>query len=33
MLALVLIDASLHYRAQCADVQCPTPKVPGRLVK
>jgi chorismate synthase len=33
MLALVLIDASLHSRAQCADVQCPTPKVPGRLVK
>jgi chorismate synthase len=33
MLALVLIDAAMHHRAQCADVQCPTPKVPGRLVK
>jgi len=33
MLALVLIDAALKHRAQCADVQCPTPKVPGRLVK
>jgi chorismate synthase len=33
MLALVLIDAALRHRAQCADVHCPTPKVPGRLVK
>jgi chorismate synthase len=33
MLALVLIDAAMHHRAQCADVHCPTPKVPGRLVK
>jgi len=33
MLALVLIDAALHHRAQCADVQCPTPKVPGRLIE
>jgi chorismate synthase len=33
MLALVLIDAALRHRAQCADVQCPTPKVPSRLVK
>ncbi|HTY02612.1 MAG TPA: chorismate synthase [Rhodocyclaceae bacterium] len=33
MLALVLIDAAMRYRAQCADVNCPTPKVPGRLVK
>ena len=30
MLALVLIDAALHHRAQCADVTCPTPKIPGR---
>jgi chorismate synthase len=27
MLALVLIDAALHHRAQCADVVCPTPKI------
>jgi chorismate synthase len=33
MLALVLIDASLRHRAQCGDVTCPTPKVPGRLVR
>jgi chorismate synthase len=33
MLALVLIDAALHHRAQCADVQCPTPRIPGRLVE
>ncbi|HQR04944.1 MAG: chorismate synthase [Proteobacteria bacterium] len=31
MLALVLIDAALHHRAQCADVLCPTPKVPGTV--
>ncbi len=30
MLALVLIDAALHHRAQCADVVCPTPKIPAR---
>jgi len=30
MLALVLIDAALHYRAQCADVECKTPVIPGR---
>jgi chorismate synthase len=30
MLALVLIDAALHHRAQCADVTCPTPAIPGR---
>ncbi|CAG0995157.1 partial Chorismate synthase, partial [Rhodocyclaceae bacterium] len=30
MLALVLIDAALRHRAQCGDVQCPTPKIPGR---
>ena len=29
MLALVLIDAALRHRAQCADVHCPTPKIPG----
>jgi chorismate synthase len=29
MLALVLIDAALHHRAQCADVECPTPKIPA----
>lgn len=33
MLALVLIDAAMHHRAQCADVHCPTPRVPGRLVE
>jgi len=32
MLALVLIDAALHHRAQCADVTCPTPKIPGRPI-
>lgn len=30
MLALVLIDAALIHRAQCADVRCPTPIVPAR---
>ena len=29
MLALVLIDHALRHRAQCADVSCPTPKVPA----
>jgi chorismate synthase len=33
MLALVLIDAVLRHRAQCGDVECPTPRIPGRLVK
>jgi chorismate synthase len=33
MLALVLIDAAMHHRAQCADVQCPTPIIPGRLIE
>jgi chorismate synthase len=33
MLALVLIDAGLRHRAQCGDVQCRTPKVPGRLIE
>ncbi|MRR51209.1 MAG: chorismate synthase [Rhodocyclaceae bacterium] len=31
MLALVLIDAALRHRAQCADVSCPTPRIPGRI--
>ncbi|MBA3032361.1 MAG: chorismate synthase [Gammaproteobacteria bacterium] len=30
MLALVLMDAALLYRAQCADVRCPTPAIPGK---
>jgi chorismate synthase len=33
MMALVLIDAALHHRAQCADVCCPTPVIPGRLLE
>lgn len=33
MLALVLIDAAMRHRAQCGDVHCPTPRVPGRLVE
>lgn len=33
MMALVLIDAALHHRAQCADVRCPTPAIPGRLLE
>jgi chorismate synthase len=33
MLALVLINAALHHRAQCADVVCLTPKIPGRLLE
>ncbi len=31
MLALVLIDAALLHRAQCADVACPTPAIPGKV--
>ncbi len=31
MLALVLIDHALRHRAQNADVQCPTPKIPGSV--
>ena len=31
MLALVLIDAALQYRAQCADVVPPFPRVPGHI--
>jgi chorismate synthase len=30
MLALVLMDAALLHRAQCADVVCPTPAIPGK---
>lgn len=33
MLALTLIDAALHHRAQCVDVTCLTPKIPGQLIK
>lgn len=29
MLALVLMDAALRHRAQCADVVCETPRIPG----
>ncbi|MDR0777616.1 MAG: chorismate synthase [Azonexus sp.] len=29
MLALVLIDHALHHRAQCGDVVCATPRIPG----
>jgi len=29
MLALVLTDAALRHRAQCADVRCPTPAIPA----
>ena len=29
MLALVLMDAALLHRAQCADVTCPTPAIPA----
>ena len=31
MLALVLIEHALRQRAQNADVQCPTPKIPGKV--
>ncbi|MEI7430647.1 MAG: chorismate synthase [Betaproteobacteria bacterium] len=31
MLALVLIDHALRHRAQCADVHCQTPRIPGRI--
>ncbi|HEY6897860.1 MAG TPA: chorismate synthase [Rhodocyclaceae bacterium] len=33
MLALVLTDAALRHRAQCADVVCETPKIPGHIAK
>lgn len=32
MLALVLIEHALRHRAQNADVECPTPKIPGKLL-
>lgn len=32
MLALVLIDHALRHRAQNADVNCPTPKIPGKVI-
>lgn len=31
MLALVLIDHALRHRAQCCDVVCTTPKIPGSV--
>ncbi|RIX46968.1 MAG: chorismate synthase [Rhodocyclales bacterium GT-UBC] len=31
MLALVLIDHALRHRAQCADVSCQTPRIPGSI--
>jgi chorismate synthase len=31
MLALVLIDHALRHRAQCADVVCQTPRIPGKI--
>ena len=33
MLALVLMDTALLHRAQCADVHCPTPAIPGAAGK
>jgi chorismate synthase (EC 4.2.3.5) len=30
MLAIVLIDHALRHRAQCADVQVDTPRIPGK---
>jgi chorismate synthase len=31
MLAIVLMDHALRHRAQCGDVVCPTPKIPGSI--
>ncbi len=31
MLALVLIDHALRHRAQCGDVACQTPRIPGEI--
>ncbi|PKO89863.1 MAG: chorismate synthase [Betaproteobacteria bacterium HGW-Betaproteobacteria-10] len=31
MLALVLIDHALRHRAQCGDVICTTPRIPGKI--
>ncbi len=33
MLALVLIDHALRHRAQCGDVVCATPRIPGKVVR
>ena len=33
MLALVLIEHALRHRAQNADVKCPTPKIPGKVMQ
>jgi len=32
MLALVLIDHALRHRAQCGDVRCATPRIPGSAI-
>ena len=32
MLALVLLDHALRHRAQCGDVSCQTPRIPGKIV-
>ena len=32
MLAIVLIDHALRHRAQCADVQVDTPRIPGKVL-
>jgi chorismate synthase len=31
MLALVLMDHALRHRAQCGDVECDTPRIPGKI--
>jgi chorismate synthase len=31
MLALVLIDHALRHRAQCGDVSCKVPRIPGKI--
>ena len=31
MLALVLMDHALRHRAQCGDVICATPRIPGKI--
>jgi chorismate synthase len=33
MLALVLIDHALRHRAQCGDVVCTTPQIPGHMLE
>ena len=32
MLALVLIDHALRHRAQCGEVSCKTPRIPGKII-